>query len=195
MQNTTRLCGFPECSRQQSARGLCDAHYKQQRKGRTLSVLNRASLNPQTTEQNRFDSYVEKSEGCWTWEGPRNLAGYGLFWDGKKQQMAHRVSYASTNGALLQRETLDHICRNKACVRPDHLRVATAKQNAENLGVRKSSLSGYRGVSWHSRTQKWRARVGHHGTLHHLGYFDDAKEAAEVARQARLQLFTHSDGR
>jgi hypothetical protein len=63
--------------------------------------------------------------------------------------------------------TTRHRCHNRACVRQQHLRPASNKQNNENLpGAQRNSKSGVRGVRWDSRCQCWRAVVKHHGKFH-----------------------------
>jgi hypothetical protein len=44
--------------------------------------------------------------------------------------------------------------------------------------------SKYRGVSWNTRSSKWRASIRHTGKSHHLGYFDNEEEAAEAYDRA-----------
>src|SRR5690606_21927296 len=90
-------------------------------------------------------------------------------------------------------ELVDHICMNKGCVNPDHLRLASKKQNNEHLSpARKNNRLGLRGVSWHEASGKWAATVGHNGKHYHLGLFTDPADAAEVARVKRLELFTQN---
>jgi len=56
--------------------------------------------------------------------------GYGfLHRKGYSSTSAHRVIYQMYNGALAKGQTLDHLCRNRACVRPDHMEVVTQAEN------------------------------------------------------------------
>ena len=146
----------------------------------------------------RFWSKVEKSESCWEWRGARTNQGYGsgAQWtdsDGKPHTIsAHRMAFKLSNGPIPEGKVIDHICRNRGCVNPDHLRAVTHKQNMENLdGPHVDSTSGYRGVSWKKREQRWQVTVCHNRVVHYGGYYKDKEEAAEVARKLRQKLFTH----
>lgn len=56
----------------------------------------------------------------------------------------------------------------------ENLREATRTINAQNqLGARKNSKSGLRGVHWHKRVKKWASGIGVNNRSKHLGYFDD----------------------
>lgn len=141
----------------------------------------------------RFWSKVEKTDGCWNWTASRTRDGYGQFYMDGYHNCAHRVAFQLAGGNLDGGLFVDHICHNRSCVNPDHLRAVTQKQSSENTSLRKDNTSGAQGVSWDSRNGKWRAQIRHHGKRTNLGSFDSLEEAAEVARQKRLELFTHND--
>jgi hypothetical protein len=82
--------------------------------------------------------------------------------------------------------TLDHLCWNKLCVRIDHLRVATPREQKMNTGLYKNSTSGVRGVSRHKG--KWRVQVGHNGKEYFGGHFDNLIEAKAAYVALREQL-------
>lgn len=143
--------------------------------------------------EERFWAKVDKSGDCWTWTASTNDAGYGLFRLAGVTRKAHRVAYEITAGQIPAGMNIDHICHVPACVRPDHLRLATTKQNAENRsGARSDSATGIRGVTWHVRIKKWVVSVGHNGTRHHVGYFDALPDAQNAAIAKRNALFTHN---
>lgn len=64
-------------------------------------------------------------DGCWEWTASRFRNGYGQF----NSQLAHRVIYKELVGPIPEGLDLDHLCRNRACVRPDHLEPVTRREN------------------------------------------------------------------
>ncbi len=77
----------------------------------------------------RFWPKVLITEGCWLWLGCKVGGGYGRFWDGICYVMAHRWAYEDRFGKVPTGLQLDHLCRIRRCVRPDHLEPVTAKEN------------------------------------------------------------------
>jgi hypothetical protein len=80
------------------------------------------------TRDEFFWRRVEKrADGCWQWRGNLQANGYGRF--GIKSEYAHRVSYVMHRGAIPVGLDIDHLCRNRACVNPDHLEPVTRRIN------------------------------------------------------------------
>lgn len=68
----------------------------------------------------RFMSYVHvDDQGCWLWIGHLNADGYGRFKYKYRSREAHRVSYENFKGDI--KHTIDHLCRKRNCVNPEHL--------------------------------------------------------------------------
>jgi hypothetical protein len=66
-----------------------------------------------------------------------------------------------------------------------NLRRATHLENMRNIGVRKGSTSGFKGVSWHGPSKKWRARITINGKRRiSLGLFESKEKAGEAYRLA-----------
>lgn len=130
-----------------------------------------------------------KGEDCWGWMGTIDSAGYARLGEPR----AHRVSYELEHGKIPDGMVIDHQCRNRSCVNPQHLKAVTRKGNRENLsGAHKNNLSGVRGVHYHKATGKWRARVGHEGKVIYLGLFDTIEAASTAATNKRLELLKNS---
>ena len=68
-----------------------------------------------------------------------------------------------------------------------NLRPADDSQTMMNQGIRADNKSGYKGVSWCEKRQKWIAQICAHKTYHFLGYFDTKEEAAEAYRRGALK--------
>jgi hypothetical protein len=78
----------------------------------------------------RFWAKVDKSGDCWLWLGWLDVNGYGHFHgEGGVKRLAHRWAYQEQVGPIPDGLVLDHLCRNRACVRPDHLEPVTSFEN------------------------------------------------------------------
>lgn len=168
-------------------RRLCSAH--QHRKRRYGDPLGKPATK---TPQERFWEKVDKTGECWLWQGYISHNGYGRFAPSDTIYQAHRLAYEWCVGPIPEGIQIDHICHVRNCVNPEHLRLATVKQQKENILPLRNNTSGYRGV--HRRPNgKWKAQVNHNKVAYVVGYYDTPEEAAEAAKTKRQELFTHCD--
>ena len=96
------------------------------------------NLLPDEKWVNRFITKIKfdgHPKGCWTWTRGVDKDGYAIFQYKNGPKKAHRMSYMNTIGPIPDGYCMDHLCRTRNCVRPDHLEPVT---NADNV---------YRGVS------------------------------------------------
>ncbi len=78
----------------------------------------------------RFLEKISVDEnGCWNWTGGKKGGGYAQFAVDRKPMAGHRFIYGYFYGDLDPRLTIDHLCRNVACVNPAHLEQVTMKEN------------------------------------------------------------------
>lgn len=77
----------------------------------------------------RFWSKVDKTDSCWLWKGALQSRGYGHLQIYGNAVLAHRHSYALAKGAIPKGRVIDHICRVRNCVNPDHLELVSPKEN------------------------------------------------------------------
>ena len=80
----------------------------------------------------RFMRHVspEPNTGCWLWTGAVQGGGYGVFDIDERTGLAHRAAYRIFKGPIREGLQIDHLCRVRCCVNPDHLEPVT---HAENL--------------------------------------------------------------
>lgn len=110
------------------------------------------------TEELRFWAKVNKQEPltshapelgpCWVWTGAKGAWGYGRLTVKAQRKLAHRFSFEIANGPIPKGMFVLHRCDNPSCVRPDHLRMGTPKENTQDMYVRRrAALMGPKGES------------------------------------------------
>jgi hypothetical protein len=181
-------CDHESCELRAYKSGYCNAHYIRSRRGRPMGGPVRRSGN----DPERFWEKVERTDGCWAWTAYAGPDGYGRFMFNGVPRLAHRVSYEWAFGSIPVAVEIDHMCHNRVCVNPDHLREATRSLNGQNrAGARIDSGSGIRGVR-QREGGRWIAEAQVSKTRHYLGRFDTADEAEAAVVEFRRTHMPYS---
>jgi len=110
----------------------------------------------------------------------------------QEDYLAHRLMWFYVYGAfpILQ---IDHIDRDRKNNKITNLRIATQKQNSENMFREKTNTSGFRGVRKEQRlkSKPWSATITHNYKQKHLGYYATIEEAVAARKAAEDEYFTH----
>lgn len=106
-------------------------------------MSNRRAITPAGSVLYNHDLFFSRQETngeCVEWTGPVNNAGYGLtgfrhrITDAKGMMTVHRLAYMIEHGDVPMGWCVQHICHNRICVRPDHLKLGhRAEKLAEML--------------------------------------------------------------
>ena len=175
-----RECGAHECGSPIYCKGWCRLHYERMKRTGRLDL-------PST--EDRFWAKVEKSDGCWIWTGAKSLGGYAQVGIDHKVVYGHRYAYEIARGPIPDGEQIDHMCHNRACVNPDHLRPVTRSENGLNRrGPQSGSKSGVLGVAWDSQRKKWYASVYLNGKSISAGRHLTIREAERAVRSLKKSL-------
>lgn len=145
-------CCLASCRRRARTRGLCATHYARWRngvRGDELIAPLKPTRNYECAEPmcdrvdarlpgelcrwHAFWSLIEPNidNGCWEWHGPQTT-GYArtdLMVDDLGDRQGHRITYTLIVGPITDGLDMDHLCRNRRCVNPDHLEPVTPRIN------------------------------------------------------------------
>lgn len=77
----------------------------------------------------KYQDKVNKTPDCHIWIGSINPYGYGIIFINGKHKQAHRIAFEARYGIIPKGMVINHLCRVRNCVNPDHLEIATHKTN------------------------------------------------------------------
>lgn len=187
-----RICSVDDCEKPAHARGWCPMHYQRWRQHGDPSV----NLKPIGTPLRvRFDLKVDRHGpvpehapelgNCWTWTD-HTVGGYGRIQVEGRGVLAHRLSYELEYGSIPEGAWIDHRCHEKKCVRPSHLRPATAAQNNQyRRGPNPDSRTGVRGVYPSPDGGGFVAYVSRNGRNIRVGGYSTLEEASAARAEAQ----------
>ena len=109
---------------------------------------------------------LDPATECWNWAACTTSTGYGRVWDGQRADWAHRVVFTELRGAIPPGKVLDHLCRNRRCVNPDHLEPVTDGENTARGDCPDVTRERHRAQRWCKRGHPL---FGHNVYLHPAG--------------------------
>jgi len=119
-----RTCIVTGCEKSLFGRGFCQMHYTRWRNGREADLVPLPSTRGIPLDQ-QFWNKVDAGGDCWEWVAAKTSLGYGSF----KGKGAHIWAWNHLVGPVPDGLELDHLCRVRHCVNPDHLEPVTHAEN------------------------------------------------------------------
>lgn len=148
--------------------------------------------------RNRFDRHgtkAKKDEIAGGYYKRHNDIRYNLRLCGKLYQEAGKLLWILRNKQCWPKDengkylVIDHIDGNTENNFISNLRPVTVQQNAANSKIYSHNKSGYNGVYWHKRDNKWRSKIMYNGKNIHIGCYTDIHEAAEAYNEKAREFF------
>ena len=128
-------CGFDDCGNEAPPAPYCLKHLTRWIRYGDASVNKKPGNNgPAAALAART---VDGANGCRLWTGAIDGNGYGTLRTGGKSFGAHRLAYELAKGQIPPNLFIDHLCRTRLCVNPEHLEAVT---HIENMGRAKRDL-------------------------------------------------------
>jgi hypothetical protein len=128
----------------------------------------------------RFLNKVARNDsGCWEWAGYRTPDGYGRF-QVDSSRLAHRVAYELFVGPIDDGMEIDHLCKNRGCVNPEHLEQVSRHENIARSDAGK-----------HQR-EKLSCPQGHPYSGDNLYLTPDGKRVCRICQRAAVRRYRAS---
>jgi hypothetical protein len=101
-------------------------------------------MSPNASPMERLLRYTDRSGSCWLWTGGVQPNGYGRVRVFGVAMFAHRFAFELLKGPIPDGLQLDHLCRVRHCVNPEHLEPVTARVN-QRRGKKATAVACVRG--------------------------------------------------
>lgn len=121
--------------------------------------------------------------------GRKSLYGYMEIKFDKKIYKAHRLAWLYIYGKW-PKQQIDHVNGVRDDNRIENLRECSAVQNQQNRKINSNNTSGYPGVDFNKRADRWRAYIRLNGSLKHLGFFANPQDAHAAYLKAKSEFHT-----
>ena len=137
-KKVTKECSVELCEKDSRALGLCHMHH------RRLKAHGTTDMQLFTRPENPLDRFWRKVDkngpvpplrpdlgNCWVWTASREKKGYANYKMGKDapNKRVHRISYELLVGEIPDEYVIDHLCKIRFCVNPNHLEAVSNKEN------------------------------------------------------------------
>lgn len=133
----------------------------------------------------KVDRRANKTKGRMA--GAHEPNGYYRVGINGRNYLAHRLVWL-LNTREWPGDQLDHIDRNPNNNRFENLRQVTYAENGQNRNLYKNNTSGYAGVYWYKRDQKWVVQIQAGNKRKYIGAFNTQQEAANAYTKAKTEL-------
>ena len=118
-----------------------------------------------------------------------NSQGYKLVGINGNLKRVHRLVADAFIPNPENKPYVDHINNIRDDNRIDNLRWATIKENCQNTSLSSKNKSGYKGVNWDKRNNRWRATIFEDGIKVHIGYFKNKEDAINARVKKAKEIF------
>jgi hypothetical protein len=190
-------CQVTDCNNKPKAIGYCNAHYLQvsrcgkirttSREGRPARIEGDIAYIPLGVSAKDGYAKVDKAFAyldSYKWR--LHTTGYAIANDTPTTliKMHHLIAGKPPKGQMT-----DHINGNRLDNTKSNLRFCTISQNGMNMSKPKHNTSGFKGVYWSKRNNKWAAKLNVNKKQVHIGFFTDKLDAAKAYNNKAQELF------
>lgn len=140
--------------------------------------LDRTALLADNVADRLWPKALADGTGCWIWAGATSVGGYGRIQVDGQSRTASRVAYTIVKGSIPESLQLDHLCRRRACINPDHLEPVTPRENV------------LRGEGWAAKNHaKTHCPQGHPYSAENTHINPSGERTCRICGRVRMRLW------